>query len=123
MQVAQDRRGDRGLGLGRGELVVLAAGEVAVAGSVDRVGSLGAPDRAPRREPQSGPALTGELGASDEGARQLLPRASPACWTSARAVANRVGSPVSARIAAAPTGDRPVMEVTSPVSSSSSRTV
>jgi hypothetical protein len=42
--------------------------------------------------------------------------------TSARAVANRLGSPVSARIAAAPTGDSPVMEVTSSVRRSSSST-
>ena len=35
--------------------------------------------------------------------------ARPACLTTARAVANRAGSPVSARIAAAPTADRPAI--------------
>src|SRR5680860_1300695 len=48
--------------------------------------------------------------------------ARPACLTSARALSNRAGSPVSARIAAAPTADRPGMEVTRLVSVRSSRT-
>jgi hypothetical protein len=46
----------------------------------------------------------------------------PACLTRARAVANRAGSPVSARIAAAPTGVSLGMLVIKPVSPSSSRT-
>ena len=35
VQVSQEGRGNRGLGLGRGELVVLAAGQVSVPGGVD----------------------------------------------------------------------------------------
>ena len=46
-----------GLGLGRGELVVLAAGQVLVAGGVDGIGALGAPDRAPGGQAQPGSAL------------------------------------------------------------------
>ena len=42
--------------------------------------------------------------------------------TTARAVANRLRSPISARSAAAPMANRPVIEVTSAVSPSSSRT-
>ena len=57
-----------------GELVVLAGGQVSVAGGVDGVGVQRTPDRPPGREPQSGSALAGELGAADEGAGQLLPR-------------------------------------------------
>jgi hypothetical protein len=48
--------------------------------------------------------------------------ASPACLIMARAVVNRRGLPVSARIAAAPTTDIPGMEVTSSVRSSWSST-
>jgi hypothetical protein len=44
--------------------------------------------------------------------------AKPACLTTARAVANLFGSPVSARIAAAPIADRPVIEVANSVSRS-----
>src|SRR5215207_9747957 len=47
VQVAQDRRGDDGLGLGGPQLVVLPAGQVPVAGGIDGVGSLCSPDRAP----------------------------------------------------------------------------
>src|SRR5206468_2096694 len=68
VQLAQDGRGDHGLGLGRGEPVVLAAGQVLVAGGVDGVGALGAPDRAPGGQAEPGPALAGELGAADVGA-------------------------------------------------------
>jgi hypothetical protein len=46
VQVPQDRRRDHGLRLGRGELVVLPAGQVLVAGGIDRVGALCSPDRA-----------------------------------------------------------------------------
>ena len=56
-----------------GELVVLAAGQVPVAGGVDGVGALGSPDRPPGGEPQSGPALSGQFGAADERAGQFLP--------------------------------------------------
>ena len=51
VQVPQDRRGDDGLGLGGPQLVVLAGGQVAVAGGVDGVCSLGSPDRAPGGQP------------------------------------------------------------------------
>jgi hypothetical protein len=44
---------------GWGELVLIAGGQVPVAGSVDRVAALGSPDRAPCREPQARPALAG----------------------------------------------------------------
>jgi hypothetical protein len=45
MQVPLDYRGDDGLGLGGGQLVLRAAGQVVVAGTVDRISPLGAPDR------------------------------------------------------------------------------
>ena len=48
VQLPQDRRGDHGLGLDGGELVLLALGQVGVPGGVDRVRALRAPDRAPR---------------------------------------------------------------------------
>jgi hypothetical protein len=44
VQVPQDRDGDHGLCLGRGELVVLPAGQVLVAGGIDGVGALRVPD-------------------------------------------------------------------------------
>jgi hypothetical protein len=74
MDVAQDRGGDHGLSLGGLEPVVLAGGQVPVAGTVDRVGALGPPDRSPGSDPQPGPTLAGELGPTGEGARRLLPR-------------------------------------------------
>ena len=77
VQVPQDRGGDDGLGLGGRELVVLAAGQVLVAGAVDGVGALRSPDRAPGRQPQPGSALPGEFGAADERAGQFLPRREP----------------------------------------------
>ena len=49
VQVPQDRGGDDGLRLGGGELVVLSAGQVLVAGGIDRVGTLRSPDGAPWR--------------------------------------------------------------------------
>ena len=48
VQLAQDRRGDDGLSLGRGQFVVLPAGQVPVAGVIDRVGVLSSPNRPPR---------------------------------------------------------------------------
>jgi hypothetical protein len=54
MDVAQDRGGDHGLSLGGLEPVVLAGGQVPVAGTVDRVGALGPPDRSPGSDPQPG---------------------------------------------------------------------
>src|SRR6266542_2411890 len=92
VQLPQDRGGDDGLGLGGRELVLVPAGQVLVAGPVYGAGALGSPDGA------------------------------PGCLATARAVANRPGSPVSAKIAAAPTGDRPVIEVASAVRPSSPRT-
>ncbi len=73
MQVPQDRGGDDGLRLGGSQLVVLAAGQVPVAGGVDRVRALGSPHGAPGGQPQPGPALTGEFRAADEGAGEFLP--------------------------------------------------
>lgn len=78
MQVTQDGRGDGGLGLGGGEFVVLAAGQMLVASGIDRVRPLGALDRSPRGQTQAGSALAGEFGASGERAGQLLSR----CQTS-----------------------------------------
>src|SRR3954467_5450088 len=72
VDVAQDRGGDHGLSLGGLESVVLAGGQVPVAGTVDRVGALGSPDRSPGGDPQPGPALAGELGPAGEGVRRLL---------------------------------------------------
>jgi hypothetical protein len=50
VQVPQDRRGDDGVRLGWSELVVFPGGQVPVAGAVDGIGSLRAPDRAPGGE-------------------------------------------------------------------------
>ena len=47
VKVTQDGGGEDGLGLGGPELVVLAAGQVPVAGGVDGVGALRSPDRPP----------------------------------------------------------------------------
>src|SRR3954447_23308142 len=69
MQVSQDRGGDHGLGLGWLELVVLAGGQVPVAGSVDGGGALGSPDGSPGRDPEPWSALAGELGPAGEGSR------------------------------------------------------
>jgi hypothetical protein len=46
-ELPQDRRGDHGLGLGDGELILFRCGQVSEPGGVDRVGALGAPDCAP----------------------------------------------------------------------------
>jgi hypothetical protein len=43
VQMTKDGGGDRGLRLGRGELVLLASGQVPVAGAVDRVAATGIP--------------------------------------------------------------------------------
>ena len=122
MQVPQDRGGDDGLRLGWAELVLFPAGQVLVTGPVDGVGALRsqtarqAASRSPGRPcPVSRVRPVNAPGSFSRGAR-------PACLTAARAVANRLGSPVSAKIAAAPIADRPVIEVASPVSPSSSRT-
>ena len=119
VEVSQDRGGDHGLGLGRLELVVLAGGQMPVASAVDGVGALGSPDRPPGRDTQAWSALAGELVRPVKVPDSFCRGARPACLTSARAVANRRGSPVSARIVAAPTAEMPVIEVTSSVSSSS----
>src|ERR1035437_6237109 len=50
VHLAQDRCGDDGLGLRGGEFVVLPAGQIRVAGVIDRVGALGSPNRPPRRQ-------------------------------------------------------------------------
>jgi hypothetical protein len=73
VQVAQEGGGEDGLGLGGSQFVVLAGGQVPVAGGVDRVGQAGGPHGAPGGQPQPGPALAGESGAADEGAGGLLP--------------------------------------------------
>ena len=61
VQLPQDRCGDHGLGLGDGESVLLSLGQVDEPGGVNRVGALRAPDRSPRRQPQSGPSLPGQF--------------------------------------------------------------
>src|SRR6266545_4680608 len=66
--------GDHSLCLGRGELVGLPCGQVLVAGGVDGVAALGAPDRAPGGQAEGGSALAGEFGAADERGGQFLPR-------------------------------------------------
>jgi hypothetical protein len=71
VQLLQNGRGDHGLGLGGGELVGLACGQMLVAGGVDVVAALGAPDRPPGGQTQGGSALTGELGPTDERAGQF----------------------------------------------------
>lgn len=122
MQLSQDRRCDHGLGLGRGELVRLPDGLMLIAGGVDGVATLRAPDGPPRGQTQSGSALAGELGSPTNVPDSFSRGARPACLTEARAVANRFRSSVSARIAAAPTAGGLVIDVTSSVSLSSSRT-
>ena len=47
VQLPQDRRGDHGLGLGDGELVLRPGGQVSEPGGIDRVGALRAPNGAP----------------------------------------------------------------------------
>jgi hypothetical protein len=111
MQVPQDRGGDDGLRLGGRELVLVPAGQVLVAGAVDRVDALGSPDRPPGRQAQPWAPLAGEPGPAPVKAPDSFSRwARSACLTGARAVANRLGSPISAKIAAAPTGDSPVID-------------
>ena len=67
MDVAQDRGGDHGLSLGRLEPVVLAGGQVPVAGTVDRVARW-APRPFARQRPAAGPTLARELGSVPEAA-------------------------------------------------------
>jgi hypothetical protein len=55
MKLAQDRRSDDGLGLGRGEFVVLLGSSAGSGRHIDLVGVLGSPDR-PRRS-QTHPGL------------------------------------------------------------------
>ena len=53
------------------------AGQVLVAGLVDRVGTLRSPDRAPRCQAESGSALSGVFGSAGERAGQFLSRCQP----------------------------------------------
>jgi hypothetical protein len=55
VQLLQNGRGDHGLGLGGGELVGLACGQVLVAGGVDVVAALGAPDARQAAKRRAGP--------------------------------------------------------------------
>jgi hypothetical protein len=64
--------------------------------------------------------LTGELGPADEAAGQLLSWGQAGVFDQGAGGGDRVGSPVSARIAAAPIAESPVIEVTSSVSPNSS---
>ena len=74
VQMAQDRRGDHGLGLSDGQLVHLPSRQVRESGGVDGVRTLCSPDGAPGREPQCWSALAGEFGAADERSGQFFPR-------------------------------------------------
>ena len=82
----------------------------------------GLPDRAPGRQPQPGASLPDQPAAAGERAGQFLPRARPAVLDHRASGGEppRVAGP--AKIAAAPIADRPVIEVTSPVRPSGSRT-
>jgi hypothetical protein len=51
VQRSQDRRGDHRLGLGDGETVLLACGQMRESAGVDGVCPLCAPDGSPGREP------------------------------------------------------------------------
>ena len=77
VQVPEDRRRDDGLRLGGREPVLIPAGQVLVAGPVDRIAALGSPDRPPCRQPQPRPSLPGEPGPAGETARQLFPGRQP----------------------------------------------
>ena len=105
-----------------GKLVVLLAGQVPVPGGVDAVGALCSPDRAPDGQPQAGASLAGQPGPAGERAGQFLPRRQAGVLDQRPSSGEPPESPVSARIAAAPTADRPVIEVTREVSPSSSTT-
>ena len=119
---AQQCRGQRGAGLPIGEPIALAGGQMPVAGGQHRVMREGAPCRAPGGQPQPGPASPGDLRPALEVPLLLSRGQSPACLTNARGLSKRVGSPISANIAAAPTALTPGMLVTNSVSPSSSST-
>jgi hypothetical protein len=123
VQLPQDRRSDDGLGLGDGELVLVSGGQVGEPGGVDRVRALRAPHGSLGRQPQARASLPGQFRTTNEGARQLL------SWCQAGVLDQRSGGGEPVRVAglgqdaAAPIADRPVIEVTSPVSRSWSRTL
>jgi hypothetical protein len=123
VELTQDRGGGDGLRLGGPQLVLLPADQVLVAGPVDRVGPLRSPDRAAGRQPQTGASLAGELGPPGERAGQFLPRGQAGVLDQRAGGGEPVRVTGLGQIAAAPIADRPVIEVTSPVSSSSSSTV
>src|SRR5262249_3820681 len=77
------------------------------------------PDRAPGGHPQGGPAAPGD------GCLALVAAGGVAAWAQASVLdqrpreVNRAGSPVSAKIAAAPAGVSPALVVTRPFSAGS----
>ena len=73
VDLADQRRGDRGAGLLVGEPVFSTAGHARVPGGVDRVVAQRAPDRAPGGQPQRGPAAAGDAGAGRCGCRWSSP--------------------------------------------------
>ena len=77
VQLSEYGGGEHRLGLGDGQLVFLTIGQVPVAGGEDGVRVVCGPHGSPRSKPEVGPALTGEFGAANEGAGQLLPRRQP----------------------------------------------
>lgn len=113
MQVPQDRGGDHGLSLG-GRSLLCSRGSSGVGSGWRRQGWLVGLRRRPARRPggvQGRPCPVNLVRPTK--APEVFSRgARPACLTSVRAVAKRRGSPVWARIAAAPTGEMPGIEVT-----------
>jgi hypothetical protein len=120
---AQQRRRAGGPGLLAGQPVVLPGGQIPEPSGKHRVVRQGRPDRPPGRQPQRGAALAGDAGVLPWWWPLALSRGhSPGCLTTARGLPTRAISPVSARMAAAPTAVSPPIEVTSSVRPSSSRT-
>jgi len=110
VQPAQQGGGAGGAGLLAGEPVVVAGGQVGELGRHDRVVRQCRPHCPPRGYSQAGPAAAGDRGFALVAAGGVVARAQPGVLDSDRGVANRFGSPVSARIAAAPmlTGVQPI---------------
>ena len=121
-QPSEQGRGQRGAGLGRGQGVVSAAGEVGVAGGKHRVVGQRAPGGPPGRQPQAWSASAGDAGGAGGGAGLVVAGAQAGVLDQRAAVSKRVGSPVSARMAAAPTALSPGIEPTRAVSWSWSST-
>jgi hypothetical protein len=120
-QPPQQGRGQRGAGLGGGELVVVAAGEVDVAGAEDGVGVQRTPGGPPGRQPQGGSASPGDAGGAGVGAGLVVAGAQAGVLDQRAGGVEAGWSPVSARMAAAPTALSPGMLATRLVSWSWSR--